>query len=575
MKRKTNMKNLYSSLERIENKLNGLLQPQANGEDLTLNSRAIDIIEQSLVRIGQALITNMSETGQKFNTQPFLGMLSQLKTIAMMMLNPQYRNSQLNFEAIERDLKYCLIKGKSETISKSNPEWKDFFEWQHDNPDINKILPPLYDYSKLVQVGLPFLNEAAMLENIEKSMQKRLSKTTIGIKFRPSAIENKEGTIYYQIIHCRSARQWKTHYRIFPEEWNNKLKKINFPPPEHERYSLLMGIQSSINSDISKLKRTIAFLTQRMMPYTSENVITLFKTWMLHNSLYDFMYSVIEKQKLMGKIRTSEAYRASLLSFKKFRHGVDMGLDEMDSNVIMTYESYLKKQVSANTSSFYMRNLRAMYNRAVEKGLCGQKNPFKHVYTGVDKTVKRSVSLEVIRQIKEINLSGYAGLEFARDMFLFSFYTRGMSFVDMAFLRKKDLNGEILNYHRRKTGQQMLINWEKCMQDIVDKYNTGNSEYLLPIINSTKRNERQQYILASHRVNCHLKTIGKMLHISIPLTFYVARHSWANIMRSKNVPISIISEGMGHDSERTTRIYLNTFDAAVLDKLNKLILKSL
>lgn len=163
--------------------------------------------------------------------------------------------------------------------------------------------------------------------------------------------------------------------------------------------------------------------------------------------------------------------------------------------MMVAYEAYLKRNgVSPNTSSFYMRNLRAVYNRAVEKGLVEQKFPFKHVYTGVEKTAKRAIPLMAVRKIKELDLSSSPALDFARNMFLFSFYTRGMSFVDMAYLRKKDLNNGILSYRRRKTGQQLFIKWEKCMQEIADKYNTEYSTYLLPVISPESGVEERKQI---------------------------------------------------------------------------------
>lgn len=223
-----------------------------------------------------------------------------------------------------------------------------------------------------------------------------------------------------------------------------------------------------------------------------------------------------------------------------------------------------------------MRNLRAVYNRAVDKELIPQRFPFKHVYTGVDKTMKRAVSLRTIKHIKEVNLSANPALDFARDMFLFSFYTRGMAFVDMAYLRKKDLNYGILSYRRHKTGQQLFIKWEKCMQEIVDKYNTDQSNYLLPIIKPLKGGEeRKQYLYAAHNINRSLKIIGNKLGSSVRLTMYVARHTWASIAKSKNIPITVISDAMGHDSETTTRIYLASLDTLAVDRANSLILKSL
>lgn len=278
----------------------------------------------------------------------------------------------------------------------------------------------------------------------------------------------------------------------------------------------------------------------------------------------------------MGKLRTSETYQTTLKSFMKFRKNKDLLLDEVTSEMIQTYEAYLQNRgISRNSSSFYMRILRAVYNQAVEKDLTSQKFPFKHVYTGIDKTVKRAISIKYIRQIKNLDLSMKPTLDFARDMFLFSFYTRGMAFVDMAYLKKKDLTNSMLTYRRHKTGQLMLIKWEKCMQEILDKYDTTGTPYLLPIIRVMNKDERKQYENALRMVNNKLKEIAKTICLPIPLSTYVARHSWASIAKSKNIPLSIISEGMGHDSETTTQIYLSSLDSSAIDRANSLIIKDL
>lgn len=228
-----------------------------------------------------------------------------------------------------------------------------------------------------------------------------------------------------------------------------------------------------------------------------------------------------------------------------------------------------------NTISFYMRNLRAVYNCAVMKGLSEQSRPFKDVYTGIDKTVKRAIPLEVIKKIKELDLSSSPTLDFARDMFLFSFYTRGMSFIDMAYLRKSDLKNGILSYRRKKTGQKLYIKWEACMQGIVEKHASKSMEYLLPIISDSSSRRRKQYENALRLVNHKLKQIAEILCLSVPLTTYVARHSWASIAKTKNIPLAVISEGMGHDSETTTQIYLASLDTSIIDRANELILNDL
>lgn len=170
-----------------------------------------------------------------------------------------------------------------------------------------------------------------------------------------------------------------------------------------------------------------------------------------------------------------------------------------------------------------------------------------------------------------MDLSMHPTLDFTRDMFMFSFYTRGMSFVDMAYLKKSDIKNGILTYRRRKTGQELTIKWEKCMADIVAKYPENKTGFLLPIIKEPG-NERKQYDNALHLVNYHLKDLSERLKLQRPLTMYVARHSWASAAKAKNIPLSVISEGMGHDSEATTQIYLASLETSVVDKANKMIL---
>ena len=399
---------------------------------------------------------------------------------------------------------------------------------------------------------------------------------SVKIKFRTSTVEGGQGTIYYQVIHNRVARQIKTEYRIYESEWNSSLSEIILSRFDEERRAYLSAIRDNIQSDIRKFQRIITSLEQQGIAYDSNNVVSDFVSLNPLNTLFGFMEEVIVNLRKLGKIRISETYTATLNSFCRFREEKDVALDKVDSDIMIAYEAYLKTSgVSLNSSSFYMRNLRAVYNLAVEKELTQQRFPFKNVYTGIGKTVKRAVPIKVIKQIKEMDLSYSSSLDFARDMFLFSFYTRGMSLVDMAYLRKKDLANGILSYRRRKTGQQLFIKWEKPMQEIADKYDTKNSIYLLPIIKHSSIEERTQYIYAGHNINRNLKIIGRKLGLSIPLTMYVARHAWASIAKSKNVPLSVISEGMGHDSEATTRIYLASLDNMAIDKANSLILKSL
>lgn len=290
-----------------------------------------------------------------------------------------------------------------------------------------------------------------------------------------------------------------------------------------------------------------------------------------------FMQVVISQQKTLGKIRTSEIYESTLRSFLRFHGGDDITFDKLDSDIIKLYEAYLQNScaLTRNSSSFYLRVLRAVYNRAVEQQITKDLHPFRHVYTGVDKTVKRALPLNVLRRIKAFDLSATPKLELARDLFLFSFYTRGMSFVDMAYLKRNNLKDGVLVYRRRKTGQTLQIKWEKCMQDIIERHGYGVGDYLLPIIRTEGKDERLQYKSALSSTNLLLKQIGDKLRLSGTLSTYVARHSWASVARCQNVPLPVISECMGHDNEKTTRIYLTSLETSVVDEANDLVIRAL
>ena len=390
---------------------------------------------------------------------------------------------------------------------------------------------------------------------------------SIKIKFRPSTIKGKEGVIYYQIIQNRVIRQLKTDYRIFAEEWNERTGLIILTG---RRGHYLQSFEERIEWDIKRLQSIINYFESKQLRYSADDVVSSFQNQAKELSLFYFMRSIITLLKQMGKLRTSETYQAALKSFMQFRENKDLLLDEITSDMMLMYEAFLRnKGITKNSSSFYMRILRAVYNRAVEKELTQQRFPFKRVYTGIDKTVKRAIPLKMIKQIKNLDLSQNPTLDFARDMFLFSFYTRGMSFIDMAYLKNKDLANGMLTYRRRKTGQKLFIKWEKCMQEIVDKYDTMYNSYLLPIIRNPNINERKQYENALRLVNNKLKDIAEIIHLQIPLSTYVARHAWASIAKSKNIPISVISEGMGHDSEMTTQIYLSSLDTSAVYRANK------
>jgi len=400
---------------------------------------------------------------------------------------------------------------------------------------------------------------------------------TVKVKFRASSIKTKEGVLYYRVIHDRQVRQINAGHKLYAREWDEATQKlIVSPSTEDARQKYLLSLKGKLAGDLARLRSVISQLDNSGTNYTADMVVEQYRSISERGSFISFTTQLITEMERLGKKRTSETYATTFNSFLRFREKRDILFDEMCASLMVEYESYLKKiGLCPNSTSFYMRNLRAIYNRAVEKDLSPQKHPFKHVYTGVDKTIKRAVTLKVIRHIRNLELSETPAEDYARDLFMFSFYTRGMSFVDMAYLKKSDLRNGILSYRRQKTGQQLFIKWEKPMQEIIAKYDTSDTPYLLPIIRNMTTDERRQYLNAAHLVNSRLKRLGERLKLAIPLTSYVARHAWASIAKSKNIPVSIISEAMGHDSETTTRIYLASLDTSIVDRANYTILKSI
>lgn len=399
---------------------------------------------------------------------------------------------------------------------------------------------------------------------------------SIKLKFRASLKAGKEGSLYYQVIYNRMVRQISTPHKIFPEEWNPDIEDLIIKPPS-PRLNYLESINRTIRCDMERIHRIVRGWVDDGKSFTIDEIVEAYHEQTSGNTLFAYMERMIAMYWKQGQYRTSETYSTTLNSFKRFRADVDVGLEDIDSGLMETYESYLKQNdLSPNTISFYLKHLRAVYNRAVDDELIMDRKPFKRVSTAIEKTPKRAISLRNIKRLKALDCSHNPSRRFARDMFLFSFYTRGMSFVDIAYLQKKNLKGDVLFYRRKKTNQQLMIHWEGCMQEILKSYGADTSSpYLFSIIKEPSNNPRKQYQNALFLINRHLKEIGKGLGLHQPLTMYCARHSWASIARDEGIPLSVISEGMGHDSEKTTQIYLASLKTEVIDKANRKILKLL
>ena len=381
----------------------------------------------------------------------------------------------------------------------------------------------------------------------------------------------------FQLIQGRSVCRITSEYKIFAEEWDGKTGKILLPAPSSPRYAFIVSLKAELQWEIDRLCRMVQESEKETGAVSLGEIAAAFSSNAeTPDSVFNFICEQIRHKKGLGKVRSAETYRSMLNSLMHFRKGRDLTFDMMDGGLMELYEAWmLQCGLTRNTTSFYMRILRTNYKLAVERGITADRHPFRHVYCGMDKTMKRSIPFSEIKKINDLELSQKPGLDFARDMFMFSFCTRGMSFIDMAYLKKTDLNNGHLAYRRKKTGQLLTMEWTKQMQDIVDKYKQNGTRYLLPIITREDGSERRQYQNMMRKINRLLKGIARLTGLQLPLSMYYTRHSWATIARGKDVPLAIISEGLGHDSETTTQIYLNSIKSSEVDKANRMILEGL
>ena len=291
----------------------------------------------------------------------------------------------------------------------------------------------------------------------------------------------------------------------------------------------------------------------------------------------DFFTKQIQKLKNDNRRGTARNYSKTLKSLKAFMKNTDSTFNIVTEQFVESYNTFLiQRGVVRNTISFYMRIFRSVYNKAVTQKIIEQTFPFKNVYTGVDRTRKRAVTETVISQLLSIDLKKSKALQFARDLFIFSFYARGMAFVDIVYLKKSNIQNGYITYVRHKTGQELTIRIETRLQNIINRYEKKDSPYVFPILNTEDGNKAySQYEIALNYYNRQLKRLSKLLEPNINLSSYTPRHTWATTARNKNVPLSIISAGMGHSSEKTTLIYLTKIDNSIIDEVNKAIIDSI
>ena len=365
--------------------------------------------------------------------------------------------------------------------------------------------------------------------------------TSVKVKFRASRVSGKAGTIYYQLTHLRRTRCITTGIRLMPGEWDASAQRAVSPEPGR-----VPVWQCRIECDVDRLHRIIRDLGREGRPYTVDEVADRFCAQSCGVGVTAFMREQIAQLTADNRLGTARNYTRTLRSFSGFLGGGELPF--------------------------------AAFTEAVRRRLAEPASPFGGVYTGVDRTRKRAIDERLIARLKSLDLPVSGALPLARDLFVFSYCMRGMAFVDMAFLRKKDMRDGAIHYVRRKTGQRMTVHLEPCMREIIGRYapRTRDTPYLFPVLTAEDpARAYAQYQVALNYYNRLLKKLASLLGLDSGLSSYTSRHSWATAARNHNVPLPVISAGMGHTSERTTQIYLSALETSVIDSANRKILASL
>lgn len=283
----------------------------------------------------------------------------------------------------------------------------------------------------------------------------------------------------------------------------------------------------------------------------------------------------IARKRQEGKDSTADLYRAATNWLELFGGEKKLPLRRVTQRFVMEFEAFLKsKGLKVNTVNTYLSNFRAMYNSVIdESGEVKVCKPFAKLKIKQQVTAKRALSREVMEEIAGLKLNDRPELEMAADLSLFSFMACGMAFVDLVNLKLENIReGEII-YNRRKTGTEIRIGMTEGMKIILDKYRQEDTPFLFPLLKE-ENTSHEAYKLLLRCQNEALQEIGQFLVSPVLLTTYRFRHTWASEALLRGIPIAVISQALGHTSEKTTRIYLKQLNQSVMNEANSLITKS-
>ena len=384
-------------------------------------------------------------------------------------------------------------------------------------------------------------------------------------------IEGKRMPLFLQVICNRKIKRVVLDLKLSPDEWQPETEEVIIPQAaDNRRITELLQIRLDLKEKLKDMDEVIRFLHEKQK-CSAHRIVNGFQQYKRYTYWLEYIRLIIEEKQKIGRAEsTLRNYQSSYNVFYEYLNGVDIPINEIDEEKIRQFEQYLLgKGMVANTVAFHCRNLKAVWNRAVRDYVIDkQPSPFRNVNTGIEKTEKRTLSEKSFEKLKNLRVEDKR-LALALDIFLFCFYTRGMTFVDLAHLTEANIRGNHLIYVRRKTGQLLKVELLPVMLAILKKYRKPGRHYLFPVLNNINASFRE-YDSALRLQNKRLTKLGKL--IGCHLSTYVARHTWASIAKKRGITEDAISEGMGHTSIDTTRIYIASLDNSKIDRANRIVI---
>lgn len=295
-------------------------------------------------------------------------------------------------------------------------------------------------------------------------------------------------------------------------------------------------------------------------------------------NLNDFMHEIIEELKGESRFGTAHIYRSTLNMFCSFCKCQKIPFGQLNRIKLKQFENYLRdRMLSWNTISTYMRTLRSTYNKAVDQGfVIDNSRLFRQVYTGVKANIKRALEPDDLYKLINSEIHLPEKLKQSQAWITLMFQLRGMPFVDLANLRKNDLQDSVIFYRRRKTGTQLIVEIPPTALKIIEKYknNDPKSPYLLPILNGNKKEEETyiEYQQALRKLNNNLKQLASFCGVRQKVSTYTSRHTWATLAKYCNFSEQLICDALGHSSIKITETYLKNFKQRELNKANSIII---